>query len=95
MVGHVFEYHPGIVKLKELIDQGELGQIRYLYSHQLNWGKFRTEENILWSFAPHDISIFLLLLGDLPTQVSCHGGSYVDPEIADVTITTMTFPNGV
>jgi UDP-2-acetamido-3-amino-2,3-dideoxy-glucuronate N-acetyltransferase len=66
MVGHLLEYHPGIVRLKELVDAGELGKINYIYSSRLNLGKFRTEENILWSFAPHDISVVLLLLGEMP-----------------------------
>ena len=95
MVGHVLEYHPGIVKLKELVDSGELGKINYIYSSRLNLGKFRTEENILWSFAPHDISVILLLLNELPEGVSAHGGCYLHQEIADVTVTTMSFASGV
>jgi UDP-2-acetamido-3-amino-2,3-dideoxy-glucuronate N-acetyltransferase len=65
MVGHLLEYHPGIVKLKEMVSAGELGRINYIHSTRLNLGKFRTEENILWSFAPHDISVILLLLGEM------------------------------
>ncbi|MHA1385525.1 MAG: Gfo/Idh/MocA family protein, partial [Candidatus Helarchaeota archaeon] len=95
MVGHVLEYHPAIIKLKELIDHGELGKIKYIYSNRLNLGKFRTEENILWSFAPHDISIILNLLGEMPKELSAHGGNYLNPNITDVTITTMSFPSGV
>lgn len=95
MVGHVLEYHPGIVKLKQMVDGGELGKINYIYSSRLNLGKFRTEENILWSFAPHDISVILLMLNELPQQVSAHGGCYLHPHIADVTVTTMSFANGV
>lgn len=95
MVGHLLEYHPGIIKLKELIDTGQLGKINYIYSNRLNLGKFRTEENILWSFAPHDISVVLLLLGESPQVISAHGGSYLHQEIADVTITTMSFASGV
>ena len=63
MVGHILQYHPAILRLKEMIDQGELGRIKYIYSSRLNMGKLRTEENILWSFAPHDISAILFLLG--------------------------------
>ena len=63
LVGHLLEYHPAVVKLKDLVDNGELGRIQYIYSNRLNLGRFRTEENILWSFAPHDISVILLLLG--------------------------------
>ena len=95
MVGHVLEYHPGIVKLKKLVDSGELGKINYIYSSRLNLGKFRTEENILWSFAPHDISVILLLLNELPNEVSAHGGCYLHQHIADVTVTTMSFGSGV
>jgi len=96
MVGHVLEYHPAVTKLKELIDKGELGKIEYIYSNRLNLGKFRTDENILWSFAPHDISITLLLLGgEMPNEVSAHGGYYLHQDIADVTVTTMSFRSGV
>ena len=66
MVGHLLEYHPAVVKLKELVDKGEIGKLQYIYSNRLNLGKFRTEENILWSFAPHDISVILLLFNEMP-----------------------------
>jgi UDP-2-acetamido-3-amino-2,3-dideoxy-glucuronate N-acetyltransferase len=95
MVGHLLRYHPGILRLKALVDAGELGRIQYLYSNRLNLGMFRTEENILWSFAPHDISVILSLLGERPTQVEARGGSYLHPERADVTVTTLRFPSGV
>jgi len=95
MVGHVLEYHPGIVKLKQLVASGEMGKINYIYSSRLNLGKFRTEENILWSFAPHDISVILLLLNELPKEVSAHGGCYLNKDLADVTVTTMSFASGV
>jgi UDP-2-acetamido-3-amino-2,3-dideoxy-glucuronate N-acetyltransferase len=94
MVGHLLEYHPAVVKLKELVDKGELGRINYIYSNRLNLGKFRTEENILWSFAPHDISVILLLLGEMPQEISAHGGYYLHQDIADVTLTTLGFKNG-
>jgi UDP-2-acetamido-3-amino-2,3-dideoxy-glucuronate N-acetyltransferase len=95
LVGHLLEYHPAVGKLKELVDGGELGRIEYIYSNRLNLGKFRTEENILWSFAPHDISIILLLLGKMPREISAHGGYYLNRDIADVTLTTLGFDNGV
>ncbi len=95
MVGHVLEYHPAIVRLLELVRDGELGKVRYISSNRLNLGKVRREENILWSFAPHDIAIILRLMDAMPFQVSAHGGSYVQPNIADVTITHMLFDNGV
>ena len=94
MVGHILEYHPAICKMKEFIDGGALGKIHYIYSTRLNLGKFRTEENILWSFAPHDISIILHLLNEMPTRVAAHGGNYLNPHITDVTITNLDFPSG-
>lgn len=95
MVGHLLEYHPGIIKLKELIDKGELGKINYIYSNRLNFGKVRREENILWSFAPHDISVTLLLLGEMPSSVSAHGGSYLNKNVVDVTVSCLEFKSGV
>ncbi len=95
MVGHILQYHAAIRKLKKLIDAGELGQLQYLYSNRLNIGKIRSEENILWSFAPHDISVILLLLGEMPEQVSVHGAPYLQQNVADVTMTTLAFPRGV
>jgi predicted dehydrogenase len=94
MVGHVLEYHPAIVRLGELIDSGELGQVHYVYSHRLSLGKVRREENILWSFAPHDIAVILRLVGELPERVSATGGSYLQPGIADVTVTSLKFADG-
>jgi UDP-2-acetamido-3-amino-2,3-dideoxy-glucuronate N-acetyltransferase len=94
MVGHILEFHPAVAKIKEMIDGGELGKIRYIYSNRLNLGKIRTEENILWSFAPHDISVILLLLGEMPTEVVARGGTYLSPGIPDVTVTALAFPSG-
>lgn len=95
MVGHILEYHPAIVKVKEMVHNGMLGNIKYIYSNRLNLGKFRTEENILWSFAPHDISVILDLLEEMPTQISAHGANYLDPKITDVTVTSLDFQSGV
>src|SRR5438552_184065 len=95
MVGHILQYHPAVVKLKQLIQGGELGQIHYLYSNRLNIGKIRTEENILWSFAPHDISVMLSLLGEMPARVSSQGGAYLNRGIFDVTLSQFDFPSGV
>ena len=95
MVGHILEYHPAVLELKRLIREGELGQIRYIYSSRLNLGKVRTEENILWSFAPHDISAVLFLLDEQPTTVSAHGAAYLNPAIPDATLTTCDFRSGV
>lgn len=95
MVGHLLEFHPAITRLKELIDQGELGRLEYIYSNRLNLGKVRREENALWSFAPHDISVILLLTNQMPVQVTATGGTYLQPNIADVTVSTMLFDRGV
>jgi len=95
MVGHLLQYHPAVIKLKELIRSGKLGKIQYIYSNRLNLGKFRREENILWSFAPHDISIILYFLEETPNEVSALGGNYLHPHIADVTVSTLNFPSGV
>jgi len=94
MVGHILQYHPAILKLKELISAGELGRIKYIYSSRLNLGKLRAEENILWSFAPHDISAVLYLLEEMPTRVSSLGGTYVDSRVADTTLSTCQFASG-
>jgi len=95
MVGHILEYHPAIVELERLIRNGDLGRIQYIYSSRLNLGKLRTEENILWSFAPHDISAILFLLRESPTEVATHGGSYLNPPIVDTTLTSCNFKSGV
>jgi len=95
MVGHLLWYHPAILKLKSLVESGELGRIQYIYSNRLNLGKIRREENILWSFAPHDISVILGLLGEMPTSVIAQGGNYLHEQIADTTVTLLSFPSGV
>jgi UDP-2-acetamido-3-amino-2,3-dideoxy-glucuronate N-acetyltransferase len=94
MIGHLLLYHPAIAALKALIDDGELGDIRYVYSNRLNLGRVRREENILWSFAPHDVAVILHLLGDYPETVSAVGGSWLQPGIADVTVTHLAFKDG-
>jgi UDP-2-acetamido-3-amino-2,3-dideoxy-glucuronate N-acetyltransferase len=95
MVGHLLQYHPVFVRLKDLVKNGELGRINYIYSHRLNLGKIRREENILWSFAPHDISMILALAGEEPEAVSATGGYYLHKKIADVTTTHLEFPSGI
>lgn len=95
MVGHLLQYHPAFIKLKELTSSGELGRVNYIYSHRLNLGKIRREENILWSFAPHDISMILSLAGDEPESVQTTGGYYLHQRIADVTTTHLDFPSGL
>ncbi len=95
MVGHLLWYHPAILALHALVRDGQLGRIQYLYSNRLNLGRVRREENILWSFAPHDISVILGLVGETPTHVAAFGGSYLQKQIADVTVSTLSFANGV
>lgn len=95
MVGHILQFHPAVRKLKQLVDQGALGRIQYIYSNRLNIGKIRTEENILWSFAPHDISVMLMLLGEQPVTVAAQGGSYLNDQLPDVTMTALSFASGV
>lgn len=95
MGGHLLEYHPAVTRLQELVEAGELGRLEYIYSNRLNLGKVRREENALWSFAPHDISVILLLTKQLPIQVAATGGAYLQPNIADVTVSTMLFERGV
>ncbi|MBF0383881.1 MAG: Gfo/Idh/MocA family oxidoreductase, partial [Magnetococcales bacterium] len=77
MVGHLLWYHPVVLKLKELVVNGELGRIQYIYSNRLNLGKLRQEENVLWSFAPHDISVILGLTGEVPEVVQAEGGNFL------------------
>jgi UDP-2-acetamido-3-amino-2,3-dideoxy-glucuronate N-acetyltransferase len=95
MVGHLLQYHPAVIKLKELVKEGELGKIEYIYSNRLNLGKIRREENILWSFAPHDISVILSLTGEMPESASSFGGNYLHEKIADVTLSHLSFPSGI
>jgi predicted dehydrogenase len=94
MVGHLLEYHPAICKIEELVQSGELGNIQYIVSNRLNLGKLRTEENVLWSFAPHDLSVIIRLMRSSPTQVVATGGTFLTPGIADTTLTQLLFKNG-
>jgi len=94
MVGHILEYHPAVHELKRLVREGQLGKLQYVYSSRLNIGKLRTEENILWSFAPHDIAVILSLLKEFPTHVTAQGGCYINSRIADTTLTTCEFASG-
>lgn len=95
MVGHLMEYHPAVEKLKEMIQSGELGEIYYLYSQRVNLGKIRRDENALWSFAPHDISIIMYLLDSEPENVSARGQAYLQDGIEDVVFLNMVFPGKI
>lgn len=94
MVGHLLQYHPIYLKLREMVRAGELGRLLYVYSNRLSLGKFRREENVLWSFAPHDISMILGLFGEEPTFVSAQGSVAYTPGVADMATMQMHFPSG-
>ena len=96
MVGHLLQYHPCVRAIQRLVSEGALGKLQYITSNRLNLGKIRREENALWSFAPHDISVVLSLVGgEKPDRVRCIGEAYLHHGVADVTLTTMSFPGGV
>lgn len=94
MVGHLLDYHPIVRHIKKLIDDGELGEVFFLYSQRLNLGTIRGDENAWWSLAPHDISMACRLLGAVPLSVQCRGQNIVQPRIADVVFATLEFPGG-
>jgi len=96
MVGHLLHYHPCVEAVIAMVNAGELGRLQYLTSTRLNLGKIRSEEDVLWSFAPHDISVILRVAGDqLPSEVRCMGGDYLRPGISDVSVTRLTFADGL
>ncbi|MFH0992198.1 MAG: Gfo/Idh/MocA family oxidoreductase [bacterium] len=95
MVGHVLLHHPAILKIKSMMEVGMIGKLQYIYSNRLNLGTIRSEENILWSFAPHDISIIQFLTGNSPLTTDAHGGDFIQDDIEDTTITYLTYPNNV
>ncbi|MFN0043921.1 MAG: Gfo/Idh/MocA family protein [Alphaproteobacteria bacterium] len=95
MVGHLLLYHPAFNALERLIADGKLGDLRYAYSNRLSLGKIRREENALWSFAPHDISMILALVGRVPVRAMTSGGSYLLPGVADTTLSHLDFGQGV
>ena len=94
MVGHLLQYHPAFVRLREFVQAGELGKLFYGYSNRLSLGKFRVEENVLWSFAPHDISMLLSLFEEQPDEVIGRSGAYITEGVADEYHVDMTFPSG-
>jgi predicted dehydrogenase len=95
MVGHLLEYHPGVAKLKQIADSGELGAIHYIYSNRLNLGQLRADENALWSLGAHDVSVILRLAGEEPHEVSARGESYMREGIEDVVFAFLRFPSGL
>jgi predicted dehydrogenase len=96
MVGHLLQYHPGVAKLKELRDEGRLGDIHYIYGNRLNLGQLRADENALWSLGAHDVSVVLHLAGDEdPHEVTARGESYMREGVEDVVFAFMRFPSGL
>ncbi|MEO1619127.1 MAG: Gfo/Idh/MocA family oxidoreductase, partial [Planctomycetota bacterium] len=95
MVGHLLQYHAYVEKLIAMVKGGELGRLMYITSNRLNLGKIRSEENSLWSFAPHDISVILAIAGQMPKQIACGGESYLTDGVADTTMTQLVFPGGL
>lgn len=95
MVGHLLEYHPAVTALRGLLDDGELGDPRYVYSQRLNLGQLRADENALWSLGPHDVAVVLSLVGEAPVEVSARGESYVRDGVEDVVFGYMRFPSGL
>ncbi len=95
MVGHLLEYHPGVLKLKELAESGELGRIFYIYGNRLNLGKLRADENALWSLGAHDVSVVLALAGEEPVEAVAHGESYVREGVEDVVFCFLRFASGL
>ena len=95
MVGNALRFHPAVARLKDMIDSGELGRVEYICSSRPSIDRLRAEENILWSFAPHEVSVILGLLGELPITASCQGGDYVGRGVSDVTISQFQFAGGI
>lgn len=94
MVGHLLEYHPAVDHIKGMVDRGELGEVYYMYSQRVNLGKVRSEENALWSLAPHDISVILHLMGEQPTAVTASGQAFLQRGVEDIVFLTLRFASG-
>jgi predicted dehydrogenase len=95
MVGHLLEYHPAVARLKQLVDDGELGELYYIYGNRLNLGKLRADENALWSLGAHDVSVVLHLVDEEPVECLAHGACYVRDRIQDVVFCYLRFPSGI
>ena len=91
MVGHLLHYHPAIMKIKSMIKEGKIGKIKNIIANRLSLGIFRKQENVLWSFAPHDISVILNLCNALPEYVSCSGKDHITEGIQDITNSILKF----
>jgi len=95
MVGHLLLFHPAIRKIKSMIQEGKIGNLQYIYSNRLNLGRVRTEENVFWSFAPHDISIFQYFVEKQPKDIFAKGSSFISDQIADTTIMMLEYPGNI
>ena len=95
LIGHVMLFHPAIQKIKDLIDCGKIGKVQYIYSNRLNLGQVRKEENVFWSFAPHDISILQYLTNSFPIKINTMGGAFLQNNIFDSTITFLEYPANI
>lgn len=93
MVGHLLHYHPAIAKIKNMIQEGKIGKVKNIVANRLSLGIFRKHENVLWSFAPHDISVVLSLVGEIPKSVVCHGKDHINEGVHDVTNSILKFKN--
>ena len=95
MVGHLLQYHPIFDEIKKIIKSGEIGELKYIYSSRLSFGKIRSEEDVIWSFAPHDISMILSLANEEPISVTAKGTSVHQKNIADSASIYMEFDSGL
>ncbi|HEY5049202.1 MAG TPA: Gfo/Idh/MocA family oxidoreductase [Rhizomicrobium sp.] len=95
MVGHLLHYHPHILKLIELVKSGKLGEVKCIYANRLSPGRLRSEEDVMWSFAPHDISVILAIMGEMPTRVRAEGSSILSEKVVDIASIFMDFAGGV
>ncbi len=94
MVGHLLIHHPGVRYLKGMVERGDLGELYYIYSQRVNLGKVRRDESALWSFAPHDLSVILHLLGLEPSDVTARGSAFLQKGVEDVVFVDLRFPGG-
>ncbi len=95
MVGHILMFHPAVAEMKQMVARGLIGKMQYIYSNRVNLGTVRSEENILWSFAPHDIAIIQYLIGSKPIAVDAKGATFLQRNIEDVTVTHLTYPENI
>ena len=95
MVGHLLEYHPGVRRMMELVESGDLGELRYVYTNRLNLGKLRSDENALWSLGAHDVSVLLALIGEEPFELWARGECYMNPGVEDVVFGYLRFRSGI